>query len=36
AAQDIYPASRMCREGIERQSSALMTQLSVQAEAGAE
>ena len=27
AAQDIYPASRMCREGIERQSSALMAQL---------
>ncbi|CAA6677311.1 MULTISPECIES: hypothetical protein [unclassified Lentimonas] len=27
AAQDIYPASRMCREGIERESSALMAQL---------
>ena len=33
AAQDIYPASRMCREGIERQSSALMAHLSTQAEA---
>jgi tetratricopeptide (TPR) repeat protein len=30
AAQDIYPASRMCREGIERESSALMAQLSEQ------
>ena len=28
AAQDIYPASRMCREGIERESSALMAHLS--------
>ena len=36
AAQDIYPASRMCREGIERQSSALMAQLSEQAEAAEE
>ena len=27
AAQDIYPASRMCREGIERESSALMAKL---------
>ncbi len=36
AAQDIYPASRMCREGIERESSALMAQLSEQAETGEE
>jgi hypothetical protein len=27
AAQDIYPASRMCREGIERVSAALMASL---------
>jgi tetratricopeptide (TPR) repeat protein len=27
AAQDVYPASRICREGIERESSALMAQL---------
>lgn len=36
AAQDIYPASRMCREGIERESSALMRQLSGLADAGEE
>jgi len=36
AAQDIYPASRMCREGIERESSALMAQLSEQMSAGEE
>ena len=36
AAQDIYPASRMCREGIERESSALMAHLSGQAAVGEE
>jgi tetratricopeptide (TPR) repeat protein len=36
AAQDIYPASRMCREGIERQSSALMAQLRAQSTAASE
>jgi hypothetical protein len=33
AAQDIYPASRMCREGVERESSKLMSHLREQAEA---
>lgn len=33
ATQDIYPASRICREGIVRESSALMAHLSELAEA---
>ncbi len=36
AAQDIYPASRICREGIERQSSALMAVLRELANVGEE
>ncbi len=32
AAQDVYPASRLCREGIERESSALMSGLKSAAE----
>lgn len=35
AAQDIYPASRMCRIGIERESSALMAGLRAEAAVGA-
>jgi tetratricopeptide (TPR) repeat protein len=34
AAQDIYPASRMCREGIERESAALMAHLREMMNAG--